>query len=120
MTKEEFKKLASERCREIGVHYTKSAVNMVFDIFEKAFYSGLELGMSISSNNLQWIPVEERVPLAWMKVLCMMKSNGQIVSGYLYTKEDGKVYVSTDTDFHFEDYGGYEVSHWCPLIGKEE
>lgn len=43
MTKEEFKKLASKKCREIGMQYTQNAVNMIFDIFEKAFHSGLEL-----------------------------------------------------------------------------
>lgn len=115
MTKEEFKELASQKCKELGMQYTQSAVNMVFDIFEKAFYSGLELGMSIFRDTLQMIPVEERLPLENLRVLCRMKSNGQIVSGYLF-KQDEKVCVATDPDFHFEDYEDYEATHWFPMF----
>ena len=115
MTKEEFKNLASQKCKEIGMQYTQNAVNMVFDIFEKAFYSGFELGMSLSRDSLQMIPVEERLPLEDLRVLCRMKSNGQIVSGYLF-KQNGKVCVATDSNFHFEDYEDYEVTHWFPMF----
>ena len=68
-----------------------------------------------------WISVEERLPKEELKVLCMMKSNGQIVSGYLY-KQNGKICVATDADFEFEDYGGYEATHWQPIVlpKKEE
>lgn len=41
------------------------------------------------------------------KVLCRMKSNGAIVSGYIY-KEKGKYKVATSPDFEFEDRGDYE------------
>ena len=115
MTKEEFKELASQKCKEIGMQYTQNAVNMVFDIFEKAFYSGLELGMSIFRDTLQMTPVEEGLPLKNLRVLCRMKSNGQIVSGYLF-KQNGKVCVATDPDFHFEDYEDYEATHWFPMF----
>ena len=115
MTKEEFKELASQKCKEIGMQYTQNAVNLVFDIFEKAFHSGFELGMSLSRDSLQMIPVEERLPLENLRVLCRMKSNGQIVSGYLF-KQNGKVCVATDPDFHFEDYEDYEATHWFPMF----
>ena len=119
MTKEELKGLASKKCREIGMQYTQTAVNMVFDIFEKAFDTGLELGMSVSRYALKWIPVQERLPLEDLRVLCLMKSNGQVVSGYL-SRKDGKVCVSTDPNFEFEDYMDYEATHWFPLFGEEE
>lgn len=115
MTKEEFKELASQKCKEIGMQYTQSAVNLVFDIFEKAFHSGFELGMSLSRDSLQMIPVEERLPLGNLRVLCRMKSNGQIVSGYLFY-QNGKVCVATDPNFHFEDYEDYEATHWFPMF----
>ena len=115
MTKEEIKELVSQKCREIGMQYTQNAVNMVFDIFEKAFYSGLETGMLLSRNTLQMIPVEERLPLDNLRVLCRMKSNGQIVSGYLF-KQNDKVCVATDSNFHFEDYEDYEATHWFPMF----
>lgn len=44
-----------------------------------------------------------------------MKSNGAIVSGYITTHLDGYPEVATSPDFHFEDYGGYECTHWMPL-----
>ena len=119
MTKEELKNLASEKCREIGMQYTQTAVNMVFDIFEKAFYSGLEVGMSVSRDALRWIPVKDRLPLETLRVLCLMKSNRQVVSGYL-SRKDGKVCVSTDPNFEFEDWMDYEATHWFPLFGEEE
>ena len=52
-------------------------------------------------------PVDETYPNDEM-VLCKMKSNGKIVSGYIY-KENGLYKVSTDSDFHFEDY---ECESW--------
>lgn len=55
----------------------------------------------------QWKPVtDEKYPID-KKVLCRMKSNGAIVSGYIY-KENGVYKVATSSDFHFEDYGDYE------------
>ena len=115
MTKEEFKNLASQKCKEIGMQYTQNAVNMVFDIFEKAFHTGFELGVSQCQQMVQMIPVEERLPLEDLRVLCRMKSNGQIVSGYLF-KQNGKVCVATDSNFHFEDYEDYEATHWFPMF----
>ena len=119
MTRKEFEKLASEKCREIGMQYTQTIVNMVSYIFDNAFYTGLELGMSVSRDALKWIPVQERMPLETLRVLCLMKSNGQVVSGYL-SRKNGKVCVSTDPNFEFEDYMDYEATHWFPLFGEEE
>ena len=115
MTKEGFKNLASQKCKEIGMQYTQNAVTWYSIFFEKAFHSGLELGMSLSRDSLQMIPVEEKLPLEDIRVLCRMKSNGQIVSGYLF-KQNGKVCVATDSNFHFEDYEGYEATHWFPMF----
>lgn len=50
------------------------------------------------------------------EVLCRMKSNGAIVSGYIY-KENGIYKVATSSDFHFEDYGNYECDLYM-LIPK--
>lgn len=63
----------------------------------------------------QWISVEERLPKESEEVLCMMKSNGAIVSGFIFKNEKGAPQVATSPDFHFEDYGGYEPTHWCPI-----
>lgn len=55
----------------------------------------------------QWRPVTDEQYPTDKKVLCRMKSNGEIVSGYIF-KENGRYKVATDSDFHFEDYGDYE------------
>lgn len=62
----------------------------------------------------QWISVDEALPEENEEVLCMMKSNYAIVSGYIY-KENSIVKVATSSDFHFEDYEGYEVIAWMPI-----
>lgn len=49
---------------------------------------------------------DEKYPID-KEVFCRMKSNGAIVSGYIY-KDNGKYKVATSPNFHFEDYGDYE------------
>ena len=93
------------------------------DVFQEGFNVGIEVGVKTCSGApIRMIPVEERLPLESMCVLCRMKSNGQIVSGYLYN-EGGRVCVVTDSNFHFEDYCDYEATHWFPLVdvmGEED
>ena len=54
-----------------------------------------------------WRPVTDEQYPTDKEVLCRMKSNGAIVSGFIY-KENGVYKVATSSDFHFEDYGDYE------------
>ena len=123
MTEQELKALLAEKHKKIAEVYPKKFMDLMMDVFQEGFNVGIEVGVKTCSGApLRMIPVEERLPLEGMRVLCCMKSNGQIVSGYLY-KEGGRVCVATDSNFHFEDYCDYEATHWFPLvdvIGKEE
>ncbi len=49
------------------------------------------------------------------EVLCRMKSNGAVVSGFIFINKKGIPRVTTDSCFHFEDYEGYEPTHWMSL-----
>lgn len=60
----------------------------------------------------QWVKVEERLPDAKELVLCEMKSNGAVVSGYISINERGIPQVSTDPSFEFADYEYYEPVRW--------
>lgn len=62
-----------------------------------------------------WIPISKKIPNQYDKVLCLMKSNREVVSGFIAVNKDGIPQVSTSQDFHFEDYGNYEVTHWMPM-----
>lgn len=116
MTEQELKALLAEKHKKIAEVYPKKFMDLMMDVFQEGFNVGFEVGVKTCSGApLRMIPVEERLPLESMCVLCRMKSNGQIVSGYLF-KNDGKVCVATDPNFHFEDYGDYEATHWFPLI----
>ena len=122
MTEQELKALLAEKHKKIAEVYPKKFMGLMMDVFQEGFNSGVEVGAEVSRSMLRMIPVEERLPLDGMRVLCRMKSNGQIVSGYLYKNGD-KVCVATDTGFHFEDYCDYEATHWFPLgnvMGEEE
>lgn len=122
MTEKELKALLAEKHKKIAEVYPKKFMDLMMDVFQEGFNSGFEVGTEVSRSMLRMIPVEERLPLDGMRVLCRMKSNGQIVSGYLYKNGD-KVCVATDTGFHFEDYCDYEATHWFPLgnvMGEEE
>lgn len=62
-----------------------------------------------------WISVEKQLPKENELVLCRMKSNGAIVSGYIFISPDNYACVSTLPDFEFEDYGGYVCDMWRPM-----
>lgn len=116
MTGQELKALLAEKHKKIAEVYPKKFMDLMMDVFQEGFNIGIEVGVKTCSGApLRMIPVEERLPLESMRVLCRMKSNGQIVSGYLY-KEDERVCVATGSNFHFEDYCNYEATHWFPLV----
>ncbi len=60
----------------------------------------------------QWVKVEQELPDAKELVLCEMKSNGAIVSGYISLNDKGILQVSTDPSFEFADYEYYEPIRW--------
>lgn len=60
----------------------------------------------------QWVKVEERLPDRNELVFCEMKSNGAVVSGYIFVNENGIPQVATDPSFEFADYGYYEPIRW--------
>lgn len=72
-----------------------------------------ETYIDAATEALRWRDVNVELPDENAKVLCKMKSNNEIVSGYIYF--DGKYKIATDPDFHFEDYGEYEVGEWRPV-----
>lgn len=74
---------------------------------------------SPSSRQPRMIPAKWHVPPFEQKVICRMKSNGEMVSGYVY-KKDGVAFVATESGFEFEDYGNYEITHWCPMPEVKE
>ena len=115
MTEQELKALLAEKHKKIAEIYPKKFMDLMMDVFLEGFNTGTEIGAANCIGKLRMVPVEEDLPLESMCVLCRMKSNGQIVSGYLF-KNNGKVCVATDPNFHFEDYGDYEATHWFPLI----
>ncbi len=115
MTDQELRALITEKNKDVSEVYPKKFMELVMDVYEKGVSLGVEIGKATCRDAMRMIPVDERLPLESLCVLCRMKSNGQIVSGYLYRK-DGKVCVATDPNFEFEDYGGYEATHWFPLF----
>lgn len=70
----------------------------------------------------KWISVEDKLPEENTMVLCRMKSNGAIVSGYISKQFSDYPMVSTDPSFHFEDWGEneYECTHWMPFVELKE
>lgn len=69
----------------------------------------------------QWVSVADALPDENEEVLCMMKSNGAVVSGFIFKNEKDTPQVATSPDFHFEDYGEYEPTHWMhkPKLNPE-
>ena len=63
----------------------------------------------------QWVSVEDALPEPHEEVLCRMKSNDAVVSGFIFRNKKGIPEVATDSCFHFEDYEEYEPTHWCPI-----
>lgn len=80
-------------------------------VYETAFIAGAEW----QAKQSPWISVTEQLPNENEIVLCRMKSNGAIVSGYIFISPEGYTRVSTSPDFEFEDYGGYECDMWMPI-----
>lgn len=76
-----------------------------------AFVSGAEW----QAKQSPWISVEERLPDNDERVLCQMKSNNAIVSGYIVSLSGGKPQVITDPDFEFFDLHDYEPDAWMPI-----
>lgn len=75
-----------------------------------AFIAGAEW----QKNNM-WISVKETLPPnESTKVICMMKSSGELASGYIYLN-NGVPTIELKPDFVFEDYANYEVTHWMPI-----
>lgn len=103
------KKRIDKAADYFGHLYPRVSVADVITFRKDAFAAGAEYALSH-----QWISVEEALPQENEEVLCMMKSNHAIVSGYIY-KNNGTVKVATSPDFHFEDYEGYEVIAWMPI-----
>ena len=122
MRTEELQALLDKTNKEIAEVYPRKFMELMMDVFEKGLNTGIKIGIGAHKDTPRMIPVKERLPLENQLVLCRMKSNEQIVSGYLY-KKDGKVCVATDPNFEFEDYGDYEATHWYPMldvVDKEE
>lgn len=122
MRTEELQALLDKTNKEIEEVYPRKFMELMMDIFEKGLNTGIKIGIGAHKDTPRMIHVKERLPLENQRVLCRMKSNEQIVSGYLY-KKDGKVCVATDPSFEFEDYGDYEATHWYPMldvVDKEE
>lgn len=74
-----------------------------------------QCGADWQAKQSPWINVNERLPNENEIVLCRMKSNGAIVSGYIFISPEGYACVSTSPNFEFEDYGGYECDMWMPI-----
>ena len=93
--------------------YTKTAAPLM------AYSSGLILNAYIAGATealaSQWRSVVDELPSENEEVLCRMASNGAIVSGYIAINKEGQPIVATNPDFHFEDYGSYECTHWMPI-----
>lgn len=102
---------ADEVERDGSKHYD-SNVSKYSQGKQVGYLRGFTEGAEYALQN-QWISVEEALPDENEEVLCMMKSNRAIVSGYIY-KENGIAIVATSPDFEFEDYGHYEAIAWMP------
>ena len=90
-------------------------VDEVFDIssqIERAYLAGATEALAE-----QWRSVEDELPEGNTMVLCRMKSNGAIVSGYITKQYSDYPMVATDPSFHFEDWGEneFECTHWMRL-----
>ncbi len=81
------------------------------EIAESAFIKGAEWQEKQSS----WINVKEQLPDEQKMVLCMMKSNNAIVSGYITVPSGHKPTVLTAPNFEFEDLMDYEPIAWMPM-----
>lgn len=67
-----------------------------------------------------WVSVKDRLPHSDKMVLCQMKSNNAIVSGYITRCLGDKLQVLTAPDFEFDDLMDYEPITWMPIPDCEE
>jgi hypothetical protein len=64
----------------------------------------------------QWRRVEDELPPGDEKVLCRLKSNGVIVSGFINkSKRTGRLEVFISPGFYVKGYGNSEPTHWMPI-----
>lgn len=80
-----------------------------------ARYAAFKAGAEWQANQSPWISVKDRLPDNNEMVLCRMKSNNAIVSGYIMKRLGHKPEVLTAPDFHFEDLLYYEPEAWMPI-----
>nr|DAP41638.1 MAG TPA: Protein of unknown function (DUF551) [Caudoviricetes sp.] len=67
-----------------------------------------------------WVSVKDGLPHSDKMVLCQMKSNNAIVSGYITRCLGDKPQVLTAPDFEFDDLMDYEPIAWMPIPDCEE
>lgn len=109
--------------KEAAVKELMSSHSVVVDMggFKDLLYNSNAMlnmfrkGAEWQSEQSPWISVTEQLPNEDEIVLCRMKSNGAIISGYVFISPEGYARVSTSPDFEFEDYGGYECDMWMPI-----
>lgn len=78
-------------------------------------YEGFVDGAKWQAEQSSWINVKEQLPDEQKMVLCMMKSNNAIVSGYITVPSGHKPTVLTAPNFEFEDLMDYEPIAWMPM-----
>ena len=81
-----------------------------------AFIAGAEWQLQQST----WVSVKDGLPHSDKMVLCQMKSNNAIVSGYITRCLGDKPQVLTAPDFEFDDLMDYEPIAWMPIPDCEE
>lgn len=81
-----------------------------------AFIAGAEWQQQQST----WVSVKDRLPHIDKMVLCQMKSNNAIVSGYITRCLGDKPQVLTAPDFEFDDLMDYEPIAWMPIPDCED
>lgn len=82
--------------------------------------TSFKAGAKWQAEQSPWVSVKEHLPDEQEMVLCMMKSNNAIVSGYIVTPSNHKPTVLTAPDFEFEDLMDYEPIAWMPMPDREE
>lgn len=112
MTNEQIEKAAQQHADELRVSSSipGALVPMLHGIAKSSYICGAHDALQN-----QWISVKDRLPEEDEEILCRMKSNGAVVSGFIFINKKGIPQVATDSCFHFEDYEGYEPTHWMPL-----
>ena len=103
-------KVALHLLREPDVFETNMKLFCAKDL-EEAFIAGAEWRKQQST----WVSVKDRLPRSDKMVLCQMKSNNAIVSGYITRCLGHKPQVLTAPDFEFEYLMDYEPIAWMPI-----